>query len=329
MSVTEQLLTVRNPAGHALHCVLSMPAGGDEPVRTACLLLSPGVKMRVAPHRLYRKLQAEFLERNMAVLRVDFHGLGDSEGELPETQLDQLYRQVQLGRHVDDVIAAMNGLVEKFGIRRFIVGGLCGGALTGLLAARRDDRIVGVYTVGLPVILDGTGAHVAAHMTRGQLTSLRGRYLENLTKPSSWLRFLSFKTDYRLLLASALAGWRKRRAGKAAAARHTEVTTPVGPVAENLNPLVPEAFFGVLAAGRPILLIFSGADRLQWEFEEKLAQPWARAFERYRSLLDVSVVPKANHVLGDPQWVDEARAITRGWLGARFGAEGESNARIG
>src|SRR5690606_12791171 len=114
----QTVVTLRNAEGHALHCIWEAPANLRRDL--ACVLLSPGVKMRVAPHRLYRKVARVFAERGIGVLRVDFHGLGDSEGDLPEAQLDQLYRKVQQGRHVCDARAAIDWLEQDQGISRVV-----------------------------------------------------------------------------------------------------------------------------------------------------------------------------------------------------------------
>jgi len=314
--VTEQIVTLRNGAGHALHCILHLPSK-DVPRRdVACVLLSPGVKMRVAPHRLYRKLSRVFLRRGIAVLRVDFHGLGDSEGELPETQLDQLYRQVQLGRHVDDTRAALDFCERELGIRRLIVGGLCGGALTGLLAAERDERIAGLYAIGIPVILDGTAQHAAANMTRGQLQSLRGRYVRKLFDPAAWLRLLSLRTDLRLLVASVFGARQRGRSGQRGAL--DGVPPPSTPPAANLNSAFVRAYFRMLVARRPVALLFSGADRLHWEYQEKVAEPWASALQAAPSQPTIALIPNANHILGDPVWVQRALELTDEWLDLHF-----------
>lgn len=313
-----EIVTLRNLAGHALHCMLHKPAA-EAPVRElACVLLSPGVKMRVAPHRLYRKLTDVFLSRGIFVLRVDFHGLGDSEGELPETQLDQLYRQVQLGRHVDDALAGVDFLVRTGRARRFIVGGLCGGALTGLLAAERDQRIVGVYALGIPVVLDGTGDHATANMTRGQLDSLRQRYMGKLASRAAWKRLLSLRSDYRMIASSLTSRLRTRRRGRHERLAPSGVPPPATAPAPNLNPEFPRAFFRALHGGARALLIFSGADRLHWEYQEKFVEPWSEALAQVQSRLTVAVVPKANHILSDPAWIAETKQLSCAWLDQYF-----------
>ena len=316
--MSEQIVTVLNSAAQALHCMLEEPAAGPTRRDVACLLLSPGVKMRVAPHRLYRKLASVFLERGMPVMRVDFHGLGDSGGELAEVQLDQLYRQVQLGRHVDDVLSAMNYLSRQHGIRKFVVGGLCGGAITGLLAAERDPRIIGLYAIGIPVVLDGTGAHESVNMSRGQLGSLRERYVRKIFSPSAWGRFLSLRSDYRLIFASLRAKLGRRKRFSGAAGATDGVPAPTVQPAANLNHGFVRALFRMLRERSPVLLLFSGADRLQWELQEKFIEPWAQALESVKGPLTLETIPSANHVLGHPAWVAEARQRTAAWLDSRF-----------
>lgn len=316
--MTPEIVTLRNSQGLRLHCMLRRATGANVHRGLACLLLSPGVKMRVAPHRLYRKIEDEFLARGISVMRVDFYGLGDSEGELPEQQLDQLYRQVQLGRHVEDVRAAMDWLAEQRIASRFIVGGLCGGALTGLLAAEGDRRIAALYALGLPVALDGTGVHGAALMTRGQLDDLRRSYLRKLLDPASWRRFLAARSDYRtiyraLLVALGLDRLRRRRTQAV-----QQLPPPEKPLAPNLNHAFVRAMFSLLNAGAPALLLFSGADRLHWEFEEKFRQPWETALQHFSKQLEVQVIPAANHVLSEPAWIAAARRMTAEWLQARF-----------
>jgi pimeloyl-ACP methyl ester carboxylesterase len=315
-----EIMTIRNSASEALHCVFHAADSTVVPRDIVCLLLSPGVKMRVAPHRLYEKLVPEFLERGIHVLRVDFHGLGDSDGELPDERLDTLYRAVQLGRHVDDVLSAMSHLGKKLGFRKFLVGGLCGGALTGLLAAERDSRIAGLYAVGIPVILDGTGQHESVNMSRGQLNSLRNRYVAKVLSAAAWRRFLSARTDYRLLISS-LFGQLKRRGRQRSANWSSAVPRPASPLAQNLNPEFVRAMFHLIGARIPALLLFSGADRLQWEFQEKFLEPWSQAIQRAGERLIVETIPNANHVLGDPAWVAEARRATATWLDRFFSGE--------
>src|SRR5215211_1646058 len=99
-------VTFPNRDGHALAGMLHEPnVRGTR--RSGVILLSPGIKSRVAPHRLYCKLAAAIAANGFPVLRFDFYGLGDSQGSLAETQVADVYRAIQLGRYVDDTRASM------------------------------------------------------------------------------------------------------------------------------------------------------------------------------------------------------------------------------
>jgi alpha/beta superfamily hydrolase len=215
-------VTFPNRQGHALAGILHEP--GTPKSEVGVVLLSPGVKNRVAPHRLYVKLARDLASEGWTVLRFDFHGLGDSEGELTDEFLADLYGAIQVGRYIADTRAALDWMQQTLGIRRFVVGGLCGGAITGLLAGVDDPRVVGLLAIGIPVILDSTTIDPVRYMTAGQLKGIRNQYIAKLRDPRSWLRFITLKTDLRLLTRSLLSSVARPRAR-----RSVSTPTPGGP----------------------------------------------------------------------------------------------------
>ena len=312
-------VTFENPKGCRLFGILHTP---DQSRRRdiGIVLLSPGIKNRVAPHRLYNKMATALASRGFAVLRFDFFGLGDSEGELQEEQLADVYRAIQLGRYSEDTTAALDWMQRTLGLQRFIVGGLCGGAISALLLAQTEPRIAGLLALGLPVIVDGASADQQRFMTVGQLESIRGGYVSKLLSVQAWLRLLSLKSDFRLIARSFGVGRGSPRTSSSAA----EAGHPSWP--SNLNPLFAPAFERLLAGSRPALLIFSGSDRLCWEFHEKYADHHSATIDRYRRLIDLHVVPDANHVFSFQQWQDEMMDHVNTWLEVRFGAAAETRA---
>lgn len=304
-------VTFTNRKGLKLFGILEMPDSpsvGD----LAVLLLSPGVKMRVGPQCLYRNMAAEFLQLGLPVLRFDCYGLGDSEGTLSEELLRDVYNHIEVGRFVDDTVDAMDWMQRDHGIRRFILSGLCGGAITGLLAGERDRRVVGLLGIGLTAVLASRAADASRYMTAGQLEDARQMYTRRLLSPQAWYRLLTFKADYRLI--GRLVGQAFRRRGPS-----TEQKPAAAPPADdNANPRFPPAFFAMASTGRPMLLIFGGSDRLQWEFEEKFV---ARHRDRLASLppiWDVHIVPQANHVLSTREWQRDMLDVSRTWLQRHF-----------
>ncbi len=303
---TRRPVSFVNASGELLFGILDEPARARTDI--GIVLLSPGVKSRVAPHRLYVKLARRLASRGFKVLRFDFAGLGDSEGMVPERQLADLYRAIQLGRYTNDTLASIEWMRAQGGTERVILGGLCGGAIAGLVAASGSDHVAGLFGLGIPVVLDGTAVDKVAEMSQGQLRSVRRKYRDKVLDPASWLRVLTLRTDFRL-------AWRSFRGGRPA-------TAPAGSNAAvlggNGNPKFSLALFAMLARQRPLLMVFSGADRLHWEYLEKFAEPHADVLEPYRDRLEVRVIERANHVLTFDDWQNEFFGHCERWLAGHF-----------
>lgn len=288
------------------------------------VMLSPGIKMRVGPERLYRRMSESFVAMGYPVLRFDYYGLGDSEGALPERMLKEVYSHIETGRYVDDVRDAMDWFEREQGVRRFVAGGLCGGAVTGLLTGQQDERIAGLLALSItPVLSTGTD-DVGRYMTAGQLTSLRRGYIRKLADPKSWLRLVTLRSDLRTIWRSATQPWRSRLQRPAAGA------PPAAPAPDdNSNPLFPPAFFAMLDSMRPMLLIFGGSDRLHFEFVEKFATRYPDRLTDSSSSYQMHVIPQANHVYTFDAWQEELLQVACGWLTKHFPVGAEAVTRRG
>lgn len=306
---TQTPVTFDNRQGQRLVGVLHTPNG--TPGDLVLMLLSPGVKMRVGPQGLYRRMADEFLAMGISVLRFDFHGLGDSDGRLPEELLRDVYNHIEVGRYVEDTVDAMNWMERRYGSRRFILSGLCGGAITGLLTGERDPRVVGLIGLGITPVLAARSADASRYMTVGQLHDSQKRYLKRLLSPRAWFRLLTFQTDNRLI-GRLLAMWWRRMLG-------TPVTATAQPLADdNSNPRFPPAYFSMLATHRPMLLVFGGADRLRWEFEEKFVQRHRERLASLPALSELHIIELANHVLSLREWQLEMLDVSRRWMHTHF-----------
>jgi hypothetical protein len=90
-----------------------------------------------------------------------------------------------------------------------------------------------------------------------------------------------------------------------------------------LNPLFAPSFFAMAERGRPMLLIFSEADRLYWEWDEKFVPRHRERLSRVESAYRVHMVAKANHVLSQREGEQDMLAVTCGWLEQEFSRGGE------
>jgi pimeloyl-ACP methyl ester carboxylesterase len=308
-----EAVVIRNPAGQRLFGTLHWPRQrrGDLP---AIVLLSPGVKMRVGPGRLYVPLTEKLNDLGYTVLRFDFFGLGDSEGSLPETILADVYNNIEVGRYVDDTLAALRWLRESHGFKRFVLGGLCGGAITALLAAERDPQVEALLSIGMTVTLASNAATPAKFLTRAELDVRRRGYYSRLLQPKSWWRFLTLQSEYGVIWRAVARVFERKRS----------VPSPSAPQSieqrGNANPLFPTAFLAFLRRGGRALMLFSEKDRLLGEYEEKFAAPFRQQLEPYLPQLRQHVIANANHVVALGEWQRELIDVSESWLAARYPA---------
>jgi len=299
-----------NSEGLKLFGIVHHPASG-KPRPIPIILLSPGIKSRVAPHRLYVKLARRLAVMGFRVLRFDFSGLGDSEGLVNEATAAEFYGTVQLGRYVSDTRAAMDWMEREFHASRFILGGLCGGAVTGLLAGANDGRVDSLIGLGLPVILDSDQVDHTKYLTTGELDQWRKGYLSKLFDVRSWLRVFTFRSNFRVILKVLLGSVRPN------AKRPLPDRAPGPQQSENLNPLLPLAV-ETLVSTRPILLIFSEADRLYSIYQERFAQPRQASLRQHQDKFEIHVVKDANHVFSLPEWEEGMFGHVASWLDRRY-----------
>ena len=276
------------------------------------LLLSPGIKGRIGPHRLYLKIAAGLVPRGFHVLRFDFYGLGDSDGVIDERLTSDMYNTIQDGRYVADTIAAMDWMQSTFGVKRFVGSGLCGGSITAMLAAAQDKRIESILSLSIPTAFDGGEANWARFATARQLEGIRRGYLKRLLKPEAWIRFLSGKTSYHVLWRSLkqVLPWTPKTPAAKPAATPSALAAPK----DDTNPKFAPAFLKFVGSRRRMLLVFSGRDRLQWDFEEKFRDRHLADLEPLRDKFEMHTIADANHILSDPAWVRELVTVSRDWL---------------
>lgn len=279
------------------------------------IMLSPGIKNRVAPHRLYVKMGRRFCSLGFHVLRFDPEGLGDSEGEINEVFTANLYGSIQVGRFIEDTVCAMDWMERECGISRFILAGLCGGAITGLLTGARDRRAAALLGLGIPVILDSADIDPSKYITTGELMGLREKYKKKFRNPNAWFRFLTFRSDYRMLFKSFFSSRLDVRSDKSTNENNKMIDgVKRSHVKDNFNTLFPAAFKGMLSGNRPVLFIFSESDRLYWEYREKFIRRYPDNNSGERRFLTVKVTKEANHIFSFSEWQKDMFKESMSWL---------------
>jgi pimeloyl-ACP methyl ester carboxylesterase len=105
----------------------------------AVILLDAGLIHRVGPNRVHVKLARDLAALGLCALRFDFAGIGDSDSRDDNVPFE--------ASAVHETTQAMDYLESTYGIRRFILAGICSGANVALRTACHDSRVVGVAAV--------------------------------------------------------------------------------------------------------------------------------------------------------------------------------------
>jgi hypothetical protein len=310
MNIVVTPVQFKNRNNRMLYGMLHEPY--DRRFESAIILLSAGIKSRVGPHRIYIKMADRFCAHGFVVMRLDSEGLGDSEGEINESLTANVYGSMELGRLVTDAIDAMDWMQAQYGIGRFILSGLCGGAITGLLAGARDDRVESLLGLGIPVIHANAGMDRQQYLTEIEWERTRKKYLNKILQPRSWIRFFSFKSNYRLLLQSFLRKVKSvdqlpdlgKNAGTVGISEERR---------DNFNHYFLDAFTR-FAKKRKILFIFGEADRLWWEYQEKFENRYSETIRENADHLKLKIIRDSNHVLSFKEWHEQAINISSEWL---------------
>lgn len=133
-------LTFHNNRGDRLAALLDLPPD-DDPIAYAlfahCFTCSKNLK---AVAQISRALTTA----GLGVLRFDFTGLGESEGDFADTHF---------ASNVSDLVAAAEFLGSHFEPPRLLVGHSLGGAAV-LMAAARIESAVAVAAIGAPCSSD-------------------------------------------------------------------------------------------------------------------------------------------------------------------------------
>ena len=124
--------------GGGLFGVVTEPDRADRDAprdRPGVIVLNSGLLHKVGPYRLSVNLTRAIGKRGHYALRFDLSGIGDSRMTLSDLSARE--------RAVADVGAAMDFMAEEYGVRAFVLMGLCSGSDNAHYTSLQDERVVG------------------------------------------------------------------------------------------------------------------------------------------------------------------------------------------
>ncbi len=266
---------------------------GDRPVPRGVVvsLSSGGTPLSTSVNDIWVRLSRGSAERGLAAFRFDYHGVGESTGELDRFDLAEPFTK--------DLLGAIHHL-ETLGLDEVLLIGSCFGARTALSAAPAVEHLAGLVLLCPPVRDFEMGQRVSTRMAELPVNQLLWR----AAKPRVIRGFLSpnRRTTYRKIFASKM--------DRLQHSKQESVAHGVGPVSNS--------FLGSLKwlaeRGVPTLIVYGEQDdlfddylRAQPLFESSLSLPSAR--------VELRRVGGSIHGFGTMESQDTVLELVRDWVG--------------
>lgn len=281
-----------------LYGVLSLPPASAPPATRAVVLVVGGPQYRVGSHRQFTLLARELAEQGVPVLRFDYRGMGDSEGD----PRDFLSVDADLRAAIDALTAALPA------VREIVLWGLCDAASAAMLYAHQDPRVAGMVLLN-PWARTEEGAARAY---------LKHYYLSRLMQPGLWRKIARGQFDYAAaarsffsLCANAL---RRADAPTQVASPATLLPLATASPSPSPSPSLPQQMLSGFARfqGRSLVII-SGADLTGRAFSDMAATPlWHKHMRSQR--VSRQTLPQADHTFSRPDWRDQVARWTADWI---------------
>lgn len=266
--------------GDWLYGVATLPAQA----RTrGVIIVVGGPQYRVGSHRQFALLARELAARGTPVLRFDYRGMGDSQGD------PRSFEDID-----DDLRAAVDHFTgADYGVTEVVLWGLCDGASAALFYAPQDARVTGV-------VLANPWARSSDGIAK---TTLKHYYRRRLLEPAFWKKIIEGRFNPGKALASFA---RLLGAATAAPVRASECKAP-------LRERMRE---GLAQFRGKILLLTSGVDLTAQEFleMEKSSSEWKSLLARPQ--VSRQTLPDADHTFSRRAWRDQVAQHTANWLDA-------------
>lgn len=118
--------------------ILTIPENYDFSSHSMFIILNAGLLHRVGPNRMSTKLAFKLCEQDIASFRFDFSGIGDSENS-SETYIKD--------NPLEDTLSALDYLSESYGVKKFVLFGICSGAGIAIKVSLENKNVTGLCLV--------------------------------------------------------------------------------------------------------------------------------------------------------------------------------------
>lgn len=262
---------------------------------------------RIGVHRLFVQLARRWTAEGFPVLRFDYRGAGDCEGDAPSFE-----------ETAEDIGSAIDAFVANSpGLRDVVLWASCGGAADAMQYASRDARVRALALIN-PWSFD------VQRRARRKLHYYSTVYMRRMAHWDWWSRILRGEGDLLAQVRSLgkmlrdAAGIKSTPAVTAPAASLHQPGLTVAATRAHLSyrdpHIVEQLHHNLEKFSGKILLILSGADNNAHSFKDLLSasSKWQTLFSPPR--VRRHDLPGADHGFRRPEWRHQVESWTVDWL---------------
>lgn len=275
--------------GEYLYGVLSQPVEDSE---RGVLIIVGGSQYRIGSHRQFTLLSRSLAGNGFPVVRFDYRGMGDSQGEPRGFEHTK-----------DDIQAAINHFFYSVpALREVVLFGLCDAACAAVFYANNDSRVSAL-------ILANPWVRTNEGLARAYL---KNYYLQRLLTRDLWRKICSGNFEFRAA-AHSFASMLRVTTQHRINSYYKRSSLPVS--SDNNQFSLPERMYAAMEhfPGR-VLIILSGNDITAKEFLAltKSSQAWVKLMQSAR--MKQLQIPDANHTFSRRIWRDQVANCVENWL---------------
>lgn len=265
-------------------CGILHPA--DQATTQGVLLVVGGPQYRVGSHRQFVLLARALAAQGIPVLRFDYRGMGDSEGELRDFEAVS-----------EDIEAAIDRFQSELpAIKRVTIWGLCDAASAAAFYGWQDPRVSALVLLNPWVRTDAGEARVY----------LKHYYLQRLLQGDFWRKLLRLKWNPLDSLGSLWCFFRQAVGGASTRSVRHDMPAGLG--------LPQRMLFGLQRFEGPVLLILSGRDLTAQEFKDLTASDTAWSSWLAGPEVERRDLAEADHTFSSRVWRDQVAQWTVDWI---------------
>lgn len=279
MAESREYALVRDCGGG--RCIALVHPAAVAGQRVGVVIVVGGPQYRAGSHRQFVLTARALASAGFPVLRFDYRGIGDSDGE------QRTFESVH-----EDIRLAVDTLVQECGVSQVVLYGLCDAASAVLMYCLDDARVAGLIVLN-PWVRTVQGEASA---------QLWHYYPRRILQRSFWAKLFQGNLPVVRAVAGLFGTVRRSQAVPGAAVAPRES-------------FIARMLKGCTSFRGQILLLISGRDLTAAEFEDlcKRSDRWNRATRR--GGVEIQRLDQADHTFSTRSDLERANALCVDWLG--------------